>query len=295
MPVNPGGKKERALEYLIPSPLKLNLTLRITGRQANGLHRLNSLFWRFHGHESILVRFPAPGGEDLVRVYNYVINGQNIILNVLNDLRSHGFPNIPLEIDINKAVPPGTGLGSGSGNAAALIRWARRVFSSDILKGLESNIGADIPFLAGHASLARVRGIGDIIEPVDASLPFSACVMIPKWRSNTGEAYRSVDDEMNGCWMQDEDAFNESERILTALAANERVGLLPNDFIPSLAQLHPEYDALFGILERSRALAWGLSGSGSALFALLPKRNHLKELGTKVANAPGIERILFWE
>lgn len=283
------------MEYLIPSPIKINLTLRITGRQANGFHNLNSLFWRFHGHESILVRFPAPGGEDIVRVYNYAINGQNITLKVLNALRQRGFPAIPLEIDINKAIPPGTGLGAGSGNAAALIGWARRVFSRGILEGLESNIGADVPFLSGPASLARVRGIGDKVEPVDVNLPLSACVMIPKWRSNTGEAYRSVDDGMNGCWLSDTEAFEESEEILAALAAKDRIGLLPNDFLPSLVQLHPEYKHLFRILEGSSALAWGISGSGSALFALFPKRNHLEELGAKIADAPGIERILFWE
>jgi 4-diphosphocytidyl-2-C-methyl-D-erythritol kinase len=250
---------------------------------------------RFQGHESILVRYPVSGETDIVRVYNYVINGQNIVLKVLKALREQGFPPTPLEIDINKTIPPGTGLGAGSGNAAALIVWARSVYSREILKGTESSIGADIPFLAGHASLARVRGIGDKVEPVGMNLSFSACVLIPKWRSNTREAYRSVDERMNGCWLSDVEAFEESEGVLAALAAKERIGLLPNDFLPGLLELHPEYKTLFGILEGSNALAWGLSGSGSALFALFAKGNHFEELGTKIADAQGIERILFWE
>lgn len=283
------------MEYVLPSPLKLNLTLRITGRLANGFHELNSLFLRFQGHESLLVRFPVSGESDIVRVYNYVINGQNIVLKALNALREQGFPATPLEIDINKTIPPGTGLGAGSGNAAALIGWARHVYSRDILKGKESSIGADIPFLAGQASLARVRGIGDKVEPAGMDLSFSACVLIPKWRSNTREVYRSVDERLNGCRLSDAEASEESEGILAALAAKERIGLLPNDFLPGLFELHPEYEALFGILEESNALAWGLSGSGSAFFALFAKGKHFEELGTKIADAQGVERILFWE
>jgi 4-diphosphocytidyl-2-C-methyl-D-erythritol kinase len=253
------------------------------------------LFFRFAGHETMTVRFPAPGKTDLVRVYNYALSGQNIIFKVLQELRERGFPDTPLEIDLYKSVPPGTGLGSGSGNAAALIGWARRFVFPGILEGMESLIGADVPFLCKPISFARVRGIGDSIEPVAAHLPVCGCVMIPKWRCSTSEAYKALDNELRGQWLTEKQVAVETERVLSGLAAGKRVGLLPNDFIPGLVKIHPEYVTLFGLLEESGALAWGLSGSGSALFALYAKEDRDAKAGKYLSKSPGIERILFWE
>lgn len=283
------------MEYHLSSPLKLNLTLRITGQRPDGFHNLDSLFFRFAGHETMTVRFPAPGKTDLVRVYNYPLSGQNIIFKVLDELREEGFPDIPLEIDLYKSVPPGTGLGSGSGNAAALIEWARRFVCPGMLEGMESLIGADVPFLCKPLSLARVRGIGDSIEPVAVHLPVSGCVMIPKWRSSTSSAYKALDNELKGQWLPEKQVAVETERVLSGLAAGKRVGLLPNDFIPGLLKIHPEYVTLFGLLEGSGALAWGLSGSGSAVFALYAKEDRDANIGKYLNESPGIERILFWE
>jgi len=283
------------MECHLSSPLKLNLTLRVTGQRPGGFHNLDSLFFRFQGHETMTVRFPAPGKTDLVRVYNYAVNGQNIIFKVLDALRKEGFPDIPVEIDIDKAVPPGTGLGSGSGNAAALIGWARRFVCPGILEDMEGSIGADVPFLCNPFGLARVRGIGEKIKPVSVHLPVSGCVMIPRWRSGTTEAYRALDKEMKGNWLAEKQVEAETERILAGLASGEKVGLLPNDFIPGLVKAHPEYGNIFSILEGSGALAWGLSGSGSAVFALYAKKNRDADDGKDLYKAPGIERILFWE
>ena len=283
------------MEYLLPSPLKINLTLRITGRRPDGFHDLYSVFLRLDGHESILIRLPAPGGDDIIRVYNYAITGQNIIIHTLESLRMHGFPSTPIEVEINKAVPPGTGLGGGSGNAAALVCWAREVYDPFLLKGLETTIGADVPFFCNRHALALAQGSGDRLEPLAAQLPVSVCVLIPKWRSDTGNAYRMVDRSMRGNWHTETQAADEAEGILSGLAAGERMGLLPNDFIPGLVQLHPAYETLFRILEGTRALAWGLSGSGSAVFGLYPKGTPKQNLADEIVEFPGIERILFWE
>lgn len=283
------------MEYLIPSPLKINLTLRVTGKKSDGLHSLHSLFYRIDGPESLLVRLPSPLGRDLVRVYNCEIKGENIIFKVLDALRNRGMAGIPLEIEINKAVPPGTGLGAGSGNAAAMIDWARRFLGARTEEGFERTIGSDVPFLCSRYPLAQVGGTGERLVPVKRELPVSGCLLIPAWRSETAEAYRAIDAKPGRNWITDEQATEESGEILSDLASGSKVGLLPNDFLTVLDHYRREYEILFGLLEKTGALAWGLSGSGSALFALYAKGKCDFAVSPELAGAPGIERILFWE
>ena len=61
------------------------------------------------------------------------------------------------------------------------------------------------------------------------------------------------------------------EEILTIfekLRSKGKIGLLHNDFLEALSKKHSEYRTAFDIAEKSGSLAWGLSGSGSALFMI---------------------------
>ncbi len=283
------------MEWLIPSPLKINLTLRITGKRTDGLHELLSIFRRIDGHGSITVRISPGSTVDLVRVYNYPITGKNILFHALDHLRSRGFPETPLEIGINKSVPPGTGLGAGSGEASALIAWARFFTGSEMLEGEETIIGADVPFLCSGMRLAFASGTGEKLEESRHEVPASGCVIVPAWRSGTAEAYHSVDERLKGKWITEPEARKEAERYLSAVSEGERVGLMPNDFVPGLLAEHEEYDHIFKMLETTKALAWGISGSGSSIFALFGEDVEKQRFAAKITEASDIERILFWE
>src|SRR5690606_4805414 len=64
-------------------------------------------------------------------------------------------------VELVKRIPPGAGLGGGSSDAAAVLRWAG---CTDL--DLAASIGADVAFcLVGGR--ARVRGIGEVVEPLD--------------------------------------------------------------------------------------------------------------------------------
>ncbi len=273
----------------------MNLTLRITGRNENGLHELQSVFYRMKGPETLLLRYPSPISRDRITVYNSVIRDENIIHKALKFLREAGLVPLPTEIELFKAIPPGTGLGAGSGNAAALVEWARRTFGKPKRVGFEKNIGADVPFLCGTNDLARVGGIGERLEPISEDFRFSVFVLVPLWRSETRQAYREIDVRSSRSWMPVEMAVEESQKVLSDLAFGRRVGLLPNDFLPILLERHDEYREIFGLAERTGALAWGLSGSGSAVFVLFPAGMDGEGCGEILARAKGVERILYWE
>lgn len=93
-------------------------------------------------------------------------------------------------IRLDKRIPMGAGLGGGSADAAAVLRWAG---CTDL--ALAARIGADVPFcLVGGR--ARVRGIGEDVEP----LPFEArtfTLLTPPLHVSTPAVYR-VWDELGG-------------------------------------------------------------------------------------------------
>jgi 4-diphosphocytidyl-2-C-methyl-D-erythritol kinase len=86
-----------------------------------------------------------------------------------------------------KRIPIGAGLGGGSADAAAVLRWAR---CADL--GVAAALGADVPFCL-RGGRARVTGIGEVVEP----MPFverTFTLLIPPFGCATPDVYRAWDD-----------------------------------------------------------------------------------------------------
>jgi 4-diphosphocytidyl-2-C-methyl-D-erythritol kinase len=89
-------------------------------------------------------------------------------------------------VRLTKRIPPGAGLGGGSSDAAAVLRWAG-VHDLD----LAARLGADVPFcLVGGR--ARVGGIGEVVEPL-APEPRVLTLLTPPFGCSTVEVYRAWD------------------------------------------------------------------------------------------------------
>ena len=88
---------------------------------------------------------------------------------------------------MTKCIPAGAGLGGGSADAAAVLRWAG---VSDLERA--SELGADVPFcLVGGR--ARVSGIGQSVQP----LPFESrhlVLVVPRIHVSTPAVYAAWDD-----------------------------------------------------------------------------------------------------
>jgi len=259
--------------YVLDSPGKINLTLRITGIRNNGMHDLASLFMRLSTAEKLTFRFLDGDNvnKDVVRVHGQVIRDRNILERVLQVARKSE-PHLPfMEVDIWKQVPPGSGLGAGSGNAAALIRWLSRELGVSFPFEEVAGIGSDVPFLLEGSPFSFRVGVGDRIfsDVPDPWGSFKGVIAIPEWSCDTRATYGMADEFFREGWeLTEEEALSETLEILGSLERQERVGLLPNDFVPVLEALHPEYSLLFEAAEAGGALAWGVSGSGSSFFCI---------------------------
>lgn len=249
---------------------KLNLTLRIVGITDNGYHRLVSVFKKLPALEQVALEPLKQGSKDMIEVIGADVKGVNLVQRVIDMLRGGGISVPPLFVSISKTVPPGTGLGAGTGNGAAVFSWARDIFSVDPKLFDLPSIGADLPFLASNDQIAMVSGIGERFFPLE-DVFFKTVLIIPKWRCATVESFKMSDDfyaSRSGWPMSEIEAEHEAVGILARLRDGVKVGLLPNDFVAPLIDQHSEYRDLFSVCESSGAIAWGISGSGSSVFSL---------------------------
>lgn len=267
-----GSEAEADMKYTIPSFIKINLTLRVTSRKEDGYHELLSLFMRLPSQELLTINtLDNNNVRDIVETSNMVIHGENILSRVLFRARESRKDLPFMNIHVLKSIPPGTGLGAGSGNASALLTFLKGRYHVDLSAEKLKAIGSDVFFFEKSGGISIVSGIGDKVENVPTSLYKRIYLFIPPWRSETERAYAALDEHYgsSGYPLDVDGALEEATSILRSLQRGEILGLLPNDFLPVLLRKNPEYERLFDACEDLGAQAWGITGSGSAAFAIL--------------------------
>jgi 4-diphosphocytidyl-2-C-methyl-D-erythritol kinase len=165
----------------LDAPAKLTRTLRITGVRADGYHLIDAEMvtleladrMNFTDGSGITVDGPFAAGVPL--------DGTNLVARALR------LAGRDAAVHLHKAIPNGGGLGGGSANAAAVLRWAG---FTDLEAA--SHLGADIPFCM-VGGRARVRGIGEQIDPLP-TIALDLTLVIPPLSVSTPAAYRAWDD-----------------------------------------------------------------------------------------------------
>jgi len=205
----------------------------------------------------------------------------------------------PLSIQITKRIPPGTGVGAGSANAAAVLIFALQQgwITSDQSKQLAPELGADVSFFLENMP-ALVEGTGERITPIDCG-PVYGVICFPGLFVSTGEAYSRLKRPLQ----QSEDAKLGSllsDSDWQAIAAGEwsRLAHWTNDFEPPVFAMHPELQEIKAFMVRVGADYCSLSGSGSALYGLYSSsqgaRIALDSLKSQYPELP-FETFALWE
>ena len=164
---------------------KLTLSLRITGVRADGYHLLDSEMvtldladrLTFDDGDVLLVTGLGAGSQ--------VPDGaENLVRRALAATERSA------AVRLEKHIPTGGGLGGGSADAAAVLRWAG---VDDVEVAVR--LGADVPFCLAGVGRARVRGVGEIVEPLPfddvAGRPYT--LLVPPLHVSTVDVYREWD------------------------------------------------------------------------------------------------------
>ena len=227
------------------APAKVNLTLHVTGRRADGRHALDSVVAFADLGDEVTV---GPGDGLAVHgpfAAGVPTDGRNLVLRAL------AAAGLRRAVTIDKRLPHPGGIGGGSSDAATVLRLAGAALGTDALMAL----GADVPVcLAGRAS--RMRGAGEVVEPL-ALPPLAAVLVHPGLHLPTGEVFAALERRDNPGH-----GDRPGADALGWLAAQR------NDLEAPAIRLAPGVaDALAAIRATGAAVA-RMSGSGATCFGL---------------------------
>ena len=223
---------------VLVAPAKLTLSLRITGRRPDGYHLIEAEMVTLDLADRLVVEpgdglvvldagaapppdmppgSTAPDSPPPATPLDVPAGPDNLVMRAL------ALAGRRARITLHKAIPAGAGLGGGSADAAAILRWAG--FEDT---GRAALLGADVAFCL-RGGRARVRGIGEIIEPLPFE-PRTFTLCTPPFGCSTAAVYRAWD-ELGG---PAGPAGNDLEAA--ALAVEPRLARVRDDLAGSTGQ-----------------------------------------------------------
>lgn len=166
----------------VEAPAKLTLELRIVGVRGDGYHLLDAEMVTLELADVVTIE---PGGRGITAAGPFApgtpLDGTNLVARALQ------LAGREAAVHLHKAIPHGGGLGGGSADAAAVLRWAGY---ADVVGA--SALGADVSFsLVGGR--ARVTGIGEVVHRLDP-IDLDVTLVVPPLSVSTPAAYRAWDE-----------------------------------------------------------------------------------------------------
>src|SRR5690606_26934 len=115
------GQRPMFSAFSLPAPAKLNLFLHITGRRADGYHQLQTLFQLLDYGDQLHFSPRLDNKVNIVPALPGVAPGDNLIARAAELLQSSGEAVCGVDIELEKRLPMGGGLGGGSSDAATTL------------------------------------------------------------------------------------------------------------------------------------------------------------------------------
>lgn len=239
-----------------PAPAKLNLFLHVTGRRADGYHSLQTAFRLIDLADTLRFTARDDGKITLRRPLAGVLPEQDLCARAATLLKHATGHRGGVEIELDKRIPMGGGLGGGSSDAATTLvvlnhLWRLRLKRGE-LQQLALKLGADVPvFVFGENAFAE--GVGEQLTPL--ALPAAwYLVLVPPVEVLTAAVFAAPE------------LTREAKPIrITAFFDGLKQRALRNDLEPVVSKRYPEV---------ARHLAWlkqhgeaRMSGSGACVYA----------------------------
>jgi 4-diphosphocytidyl-2-C-methyl-D-erythritol kinase len=253
----------------VTAQAKLNLGLRVLARERGGQHELETLFARLALADTVTVR-PRDAERSLaVRGLASGPELENLAYRAAVAYgESTGWPG-GFEIDIEKRIPVGGGLGGGSADAGAVLRalnaLAEHPVSGAELLRIALTLGADVPYLTTTEPFALAWGRGERMLALPALPERTVLLVLPGFAVSTAEAF--------GWIASSRPADVPSPRLMTIPELTTWDTLqrhVVNDFEPVVTERYPDVASTIAQLRAAGATIAGMSGSGSTLFGVVP-------------------------
>ena len=265
------------------APAKLNLFLHVVGRQEDGYHELQTVFQFIdladrvrisHRADTLLRRTVAMPG---------VAEADDLVIRAARLLREVSGVEKGADVGVEKRIPPGSGLGGGSSDAASTLVGLNRLWGLGMdtkqLAALAVKLGADVPVFV-HGLAAWAEGVGERLVPLGLEQPWYVLI-VPPVAVSTADVFHDA-------------ALTRNTPRLTmrhflrggpgAPGSPVRIGYFltaaRNDCEPVVRRMHPRVGEALDWLSRHGQAR--MTGTGSTVFAPVGTRERAARIASAV-------------
>jgi len=251
---------------------KVNLGLEVLHKRGDGYHEIRTLFQSIDLHDVITFqeirtsRIVLEGDHDSVPW-----NQDNLVYKAASLLKKARKIPDGVKINIQKNIPPGSGLGGGSSNAAVTLLALNSLwdlgFEREELKEIGRKLGADVPyFLEGGLCLGE--GAGDQVSLKEDLKKHYCLLILPPMSLSTEAVYKGYQPSLT--------SRDKGSRIIKFLQSRD-IGILENDLEETARRFHPRLEDIKRYLQSCRAQLSLMSGTGSAVFGFFRERERAED------------------
>lgn len=303
--------------YKIKSYAKINLYLEVLKKRRDNYHQIITLFERISLCDEIYLK---PRQDKAIRIkcnYPDIPKGKtNLTYRAASLLKKDFGINKGVDIKINKRIPPASGLGGGSSNAASVLLGLNRLWKLNLSKekliSYGKKLGCDVPFFLSNIPFALGFGRGDEIKAVTTvKKRFWHILAVPKIKVSTKKVYTRLDKilkdrtrrsllsqsrERVPAFLKPNSLLSEGSRltkpitnvkILTQVLKKGKIPLIKKSIFNRLKtatfNLYPELKRLKNIMLDLGIEAISMSGSGPAMFGIVSSRKEASVLCRKLS------------
>ena len=249
---------------------KLNLTLDVLGKREDGYHDLQSVMQTISVRDDIEIDI-GTGKPWCLKCdkegipcdeRNLAWKAARVYLDTVKKDPDG------IEIRITKRIPSEAGMGGGSADAAAVLRALNRHYGEPLSIGalaeLGAQVGSDVPFCV-ICGTAIVEGRGERLRKLPDMPDCIFVICKPEFSVSTPELYKKIDETTIG-------KRPDNRAMESALLAGDLEKVCQNVFNvfdPVVTAEHNELNYIKSLLHQYGAAAYQMTGSGSAVFAIV--------------------------
>lgn len=260
-------------KLLLKAPAKINLSLRILGRRADGYHLLETHMHKVGLYDELEL-VPAQQGISLrcegsgipEDGSNLVYRAAELYVRTTEGRRQTSYSGV--RITLRKCIPVAAGLGGGSSDAATTLLGMNQLLgggcTAEQLAALGLQLGADVPFFLAPQSSVLATGIGEVLH---VQAPLNNCLILlvnPGFSVSTRWVYQNFALTKNG----DSGILSSSQQDVVLLGDGRTVVPLVNDLESVTLKKHPILRRLKAEMRDLGAIGALMSGSGPTVFGI---------------------------
>ena len=260
---------------------KINLSLDVVGRLANGYHEVRMIMQTVGIHDTLT--FEKTEGEIVLSsdAGELPLGEDNLIYKAAKLVRETYGVSGGVKVHLEKRIPVAAGMAGGSTDAAATLKAMNLLYdlrlSEEDLCGLGVKLGADVPYcIMGGTALSE--GIGEVLTKL---APMPECVLLvakPDINVSTKEVYQALDSQ-SVQWHPDVDGMRQAIEEGRLEGIYSRLG---NVLETVTVAKHPIVSEIKQEMLGNGALGSLMSGSGPSVFGIFDDEEKARAAGESI-------------